>query len=802
MKPNRSFPLYLFIASLAISFPLPQAMAAKHPVLSTSATPAAAKDKKRTPAQASPPPSHPNAQLADKEIDRKVESLISSMTLAEKAGQLAQYTAGFPTGPGTHRENYEVMITKGEVGSLLNVNNAADANKFQHVAMEKSRLHIPLLFGLDVVHGDRTTFPVPLGMAASFDPTLVEQTARVAATESRADGVNWVFSPMVDIARDARWGRMVEGAGEDPYLGSAMARAYVAGYQGKDLASPDSVAACVKHFAAYGAPVAGRDYNAVDMSEIMLRQNYLPTYHAAIAPGNGFGAATVMSSFNSLNGVPATANPFIQTQVLRKEWGFDGLVVSDYGAISELLKHSIAADGAQAAEKALTAGVDMDMEGDLYRTRVPALVQSGQMPIEVVDEAVRRILRVKYAMGLFEHPYAPDNAKPYEATESKRKLARAAAEESLVLLKNEALEGSGPLLPFNVEKSSKTPLSVALIGPFADSKSDMLGSWAGSGDPGNVVTLRAALEARLPKGQFVYAKGTDARTTSMAGFDEAVAAAKRASVVILTLGEAADETGEATSKTDLNLPGNQQQLLEAIVATGKPVVLVIFSGRPLSIPWAARHVPSIVEAWFPGIEAGPALADTLFGDANFSGKLPVEFPQSVGQEPLYLAQLPTGRPAGDTDLTHPPTNGEEKYLSRYIDETNAPVFPFGWGLSYAHFSYSPVTIQHTMGSSSEVGKVEVSVDVKNTSAVAGTEAVQLYIRDTVASVEQPVRELKGFERVTLGPGEQKHVSFTLGFDDLAFYNVALKRVVEPGTFKVWVGGSSAATNEAEFTVMK
>ena len=757
---------------------------------------ASAKDKNPA-STATPPTPHPNAQLADKELNRKVDTLLSSMTLAEKAGQLAQYTAGFPTGPGTHRENYEVMIAKGEVGSLLNVNNAADANRFQHVAMEKSRLHIPLLFGLDVVHGDRTTFPVPLGMAASFDPQLVEQTARMAAMESRADGVNWVFSPMVDIARDARWGRMVEGAGEDPFLGSAMARAYVKGYQGKDLSAPDAVAVSVKHFAAYGAPVAGRDYNAVDMSQITLRQVYLPTYKAAIDAG----AATVMSSFNSLNGVPASANPFTLTQILRKEWGFDGLVVSDYGAISELLKHGVAADGAQAAQKALTAGVDMDMEGDLYRTRIPALVQSGQLPIEVVDEAVRRILRVKYAMGLFDHPYAPEMMAPYHPTDENKKLARQAAQESLVLLKNEALQGSGPLLPLH-SGADKQATHVALIGPFADSKSDMLGSWAGSGDPANVTTLRAALEARLPPGQLLFAKGTDVRSTSTAGFDEAVAAAKQSSVVVLALGEPADETGEATSKTDLNLPGNQEQLLEAVAATGKPVVLIIFSGRPLSIPWAAAHVPSIVEAWFPGIQAGPALVDTLFGDANFSGKLPVEFPQSVGQEPLYYAQLPTGRPAGDTDLSHPPTNSEEKYLSRYIDQTNAPVYPFGWGLSYARFTYSPLMVKHSMGSSNDVGKIEVGVDVKNNGSVAGTETVQLYVRDMVASVEQPVRELKGFERVTLAPGEQKHVTFTLGFDDLAFYNVALQRVVEPGTFKVWVGGSSAALDEGEFTVLQ
>ncbi len=767
--------------------------------LASLSSAAAAKHPEPLPA---PAVTHPNPQLTGKDLDRKVEALLSQMTLAEKAGQLNQFTAGVATGPGTHRENYDVMVQKGELGSLINVVDAATSNHYQHIAMENSRLHIPLLFGLDVVHGDRTTFPVPLGMAASFDPQLVEQTAHVAAVESRADGVNWVFSPMVDIARDARWGRIIEGAGEDPVLGSAMAKAYVRGYQGNDLSSPDAVAACVKHFAAYGAPVAGRDYNAVDMSEMQLRQTYLPTYKAAIDTG----AATVMSSFNSLNGVPATANPFTLTQILRKEWGFDGLVVSDYGAVSELLAHGVAADGAAAADKALTAGVDMDMEGDLFLTRIPALVQSGQLPLPVVDEAVRRILRVKFAMGLFDHPYAPDNGKPYVATAEKRVLARQAAEESLVLLKNEALQGSGPLLPLQADR--KKQMKFALIGPLADSQHDMLGSWAASGNAKDAVTLRQALAKRLPQEALLYAKGTDATGTSTDGFADAVAQAKQADVVLLALGEPADDTGEASSRTRLSLPGNQEQLLEAVVAAGKPVVLVLFGGRPPAIPWAAAHVPAIVEAWFPGIEAGTAIVDALFGKdeaggyINFSGKLPVEFPQSVGQEPLYLAQLPTGRVAGNVDLTHPPANAEERYLSRYIDETNAPVYPFGWGLSYAHFSYSTPVVNHTMGSSSEVGKVEVSVDVKNTSSVAGSEVVQLYVRDMVASVEQPVRELKGFQRVTLAPGEQKHVSFALGFNDLAFYNVALKRVVEPGTFKIWVGGNSASTNEAEFTVLQ
>ncbi len=723
------------------------------------------------------------------------------MTLREKVGQLAQYSAGTATGPGTGREDFDTMITKGEVGSLLNVTEAAKANRYQHLAVEKTRLHIPLLFGYDVVHGDHTTFPVPLGLAASFDPALVEQTARMAATEARADGVNWVFSPMVDIARDARWGRIVESAGEDPYLGSAIARAYVHGYQGDDLSSPDAVAACVKHFAAYGAPVAGRDYNAVDMSELTLRQVYLPPYKAGIDAG----AATVMSSFNSLNGVPASADPFTLTEILRKEWDFHGAVVSDWNAVGELLNHAIAADGATAAQKAINAGVDMDMQSDLYRTRMVALVQSGAVSQATVDEAVRRILRVKFALGLFERPYADEQQPAYHATPEKRALARRAAEESFVLLKNDAVAGAGRLLPLG--KSAHT---IALIGPLADSQTDMLGSWAASGNPKDAVTLRQALAARLGD-RLLYAKGTDidaaapteTAAASKPGFGEAIAAAQKADVVIFALGEGGPSmTGEATSRTRLGLPGDQQQLLAAVAATGKPVVLVLFNGRPLAISWAAAHVPAILEAWFPGLEAGPALVATLFGEANPSGRLPVSFPYDAGQEPLYLAQLPTGRPAGEADLSHPPANGEEKYLSRYIDTPNAPVFPFGFGLSFTQFTYAPLQVEHTMGSPTQVGQIRVSTEVSNTGPVAGTEVVQLYLRDKVASVEQPVRELKGFRRIALAPGEHKHVEFTLGFDDLAFYNADLRRVVEPGEFQVWIGGSSSATESAAFTVLR
>lgn len=763
-------------------------------LVSTAAVASAQIHLHKTPAASTgPAPTHASAALSGKVLNDRVEALLAKMTLAEKIGQLSQYSVGTATGPGAGMEDFDALVAKGATGSLFNVPGAAKVNHFQHIAMEKSRLHIPLLIGQDIIHGDHTTFPVPLALAASFDPELVRQTAHMAATESRTDGINWVFSPMVDIARDARWGRIVESAGEDPYLGSALSAAYIHGYQGDSLTDTTSVAACVKHFAAYGAAIAGRDYNTTDMSQIMLRQVYLPPYKAAIDAG----AVSVMSAFNALNGVPSSANPFLLTEVLRKEWGFDGLVVSDWGAVRELIKHSIVADGTGAAQEAVTAGVDMDMQSDLYRSRLPGLVQNGQVPTSVIDEAVRRILRVKFAMGLFEHPYAPENAPAYQATEDKRALTRKAAEESFVLLKNDPIAGAGALLP--LAKSAKT---VALIGPLADSKDDMLGSWGGNGDPKDVVTLRAALEQRLGD-RLVYAKGTEILGDSNAGFAEAEAAARKSDIVIVALGESGPGmTGEATSRTHLGLPGNQEQLLEALEATGKPVVLVLFDGRPTAITWAAKHVPAIVEAWFPGIEAGPALTATLFGESNPSGRLPVEFPYSVGQEPLYLAQLPTGRPAGDADLSHPPSNSEDKYLSRYIDSPNAPVFPFGWGLSYSRFSYSPVRIEHTGGSSQAVGQIRVTAEVKNEGPVAGAEVVQLYLRDKVASVEQPMRELKGFQRITLAPGESKAVTFTLGFDDLAFYNVDLRRVVEPGAFDVWLGGSSAATDSASFTVLQ
>lgn len=762
-----------------------------------------------------------NPQLGSKSLNERVDALLKKMTLEEKVGQLVQYSAGFATGPAASRLTYDELVAEGSVGSLSNVVGAEKTNHFQHIAMEKSRLHIPLMFGLDVIHGDHTTFPNPLAIAASWDAKAAETVARTGAEESRADGIDWVFSPMVDISRDPRWGRIVESNGEDPYLSSAMARAWVKGYQQDDLSRPDSVAACVKHYAAYGAAIAGRDYNATDMSEITLRQVYLPPYQAAVQAG----VATVMSSFNSINGVPATANPFTLTQVLRREWGFDGFVVSDWGAVAELLNHAIGADGATVARKALEAGVDVDLEGNLYATTLVAQVRSGEIPESVVDEAVRRVLRVKFALGLFEHPYTEPHPA-YVATPERRAIARKVADETMVLLKNDPVEGVGALLPIPAKAKR-----IALIGPMADDAQDLLGAWSAAGNPKDVITLKQALEERLGD-RLLYAKGCGllkgkdenilnqimyggrvaaAKSEPLPDDDktiaEAVTVAKQADVAILALGEPTQwMEGEATSRVHLGFTGSQEKLIEAVVATGKPVILVVLAGRPLELSWAAAHVPAILEAWTPGIEAGPAVMDVLFGNVNPSGKLPVSFPRAVGQEPLYYAQLPTGRPAHG-DLSHMPYNAEEKFLSRYVDEQNSALFPFGWGLSYTRFRYSTPTVSRTevplrviMANHKPV--VMVGVDVTNTGTVAGTEVVQLYIRDTVASVEQPVRELKGFARVSLAPGETKHATFPLGFDELSFYNAAVQRTVEPTTFDVWVGGSSLATEETSFRVVQ
>ena len=749
-----------------------------------------------------------NPALTAPGLEQKVDALLGRMTLEEKIGQLVQYSAGQPTGPGTGRTGDNDMISKGEVGSLFNVTDAVKVNAFQKIAMEKSRLRIPLIFGLDVIHGFRTTFPIPLGLSATWDPSLVQQAARVAAREASAAGVRWAFSPMVDIARDARWGRMAEGSGEDPFLGSAMARAFVRGYQGERLDSPDSVAACPKHFVGYGAAEGGRDYNSAEISEHTLHQIYLPPFHAALDAG----AVTLMSSFNALDGVPASANPFTLTDILRDEWGFRGFVVSDWSSIGELIPHGIANNGATAAKKAFLAGVDMDMVSNLYHENLLNLVRSGQIPESRIDEAVRRILRVKFALGLFDRPYTDESKESAAMLQPESiALARKAAEESFVLLKNSP-DGGRPLLPL-----SSMLGTVALIGPAADDAGNMLGCWPGMGRAQDVITLKAALTEKLGADHLRYARGSGYLDGSDAEIAAAVEAAKQSDLAILALGENAPEmTGEAASRAHLDLPGHQEKLLEEVVATGKPVVLILFSGRPLTLPWAFEHVPAVLAAWFPGVQAGPALTDVLFGSANPSGRLTVSWPRSVGQEPLYYDSLNTGRPADGVDLNHPPENSREKFVSRYLDEPNSPQFPFGFGLSYTEFRYSKIELstdsldasllasQLAAQLSSSAQKpnpiLSVSADVTNTGNLAADEVVQLYIRLRGTSVALPVRALKGFQRISLGPGETRKITFHLGPDAFAFWNINNQYTVEPAHATVWIAPDSAHGQSASLVL--
>ena len=740
--------------------------------------------------------------IADPSLDARVESLLQSMTLDEKIGQLVQYSAGQATGPGTGRTDYKDMIARGQIGALLNVVDTPLLNEYQRIAVEKSRLHIPLLFGLDVIHGFRTEFPIPLGMASTWDPSLVEKASRVAASEASAIGIRWTFSPMVDIARDARWGRIAEGAGEDPYLGSAMAAAYVRGYQGSRLDAPDSMAACAKHYVGYGAAEAGRDYNSTEISEHTLREFYLPPFHAAVDAG----AATLMSAFNSLNGVPSSANPFTLTQVLRKEWGFKGIVVSDWSSVGELVAHGIAADDATAARKAFLAGVDMDMTSSLYHDHMAQLVGSGAVPEAKIDESVRRILRVKLALGLFENPYVDEGRAQHAFfLPESLQLAQTVAEHSFVLLKNAPAVGGKPLLP--ISKQVKT---VAVIGPLADDPSDPEGK---STAPKSVaLSFPAELARRLGESNVIRSKGVGILQGSDEEIAAAVSATKRADLVILTLGESPDMSGEAASRSNLGLPGRQKELLEAIVNTGKPVVLILFSGRPLTLPWAFEHVPAVLAAWFPGTEAGPALARTLFGEVNPSGKLVLSWPRSVGQEPLYYNALSTGRPTGKIDLTRPPNDAESKYVSRYIDEQDTPQFPFGYGGSYTTYAYGTTEISKTQLSAAELNQelsgkagaresLTVEASVSNTGSRAGEELVQLYVRLQGTSTAQPVRALKGLQRIALAPGETKKVTFRLAADAFAIWNDRNQFAVEPAKVAVWISPDSAEGSEAKLEIL-
>lgn len=745
-----------------------------------------------------------SSSLTDPSTEKTVEALLKRMTLEEKVGQLVQYSVGTPTGPGTGRGDYEDMVARGQVGSLFNLDNAAAANRYQHLAVEKSRLHIPLLFGLDVIHGYRTTFPVPLGLASTWDPQIVEKAARVAARESAADGVRWVFSPMVDIARDPRWGRIIESAGEDPYLGSVMARAYVRGYQGKNLSAEDSVAACPKHFVGYGAAEGGRDYNSTEISEHTLREVYLPPFYAALDEG----AASIMSAFNSLNGVPASANPFTLTEILRKEWKFPGLAVSDWTSLKELMGHGIANDGETAARKAFSAGVDMDMESNLYHVHLVELVKKGEISEEQIDQAVRRVLRVKIALGLFEKPYTDESrADRGPLAKENLEVAREAAERSFVLLKND-LVGPKRVLPLGVDTRT-----VALIGPLADDPGQMLGSWSARGQATDVVTLRNALTERLGVPRVKYEKGGEILTSTEGQINAAVSAAESADVAIMALGEDAPRiTAEAGSRAHLDLPGRQEELLARVSATGKPVILLLFSGRPLTLNWAFAHVPAVVAAWFPGVEAGPALVRLLFGEALPSGRLVVSWPHSVGQIPVYYNALSTGRPAGGADLTRPPTNILDKFVSRYVDEPNAPQFPFGFGLTYTEFQYarpqaSAVRLnarQLNEDLRSRKGDVKevltVSANITNSGAVAAEEVAQLYVRLQGTSVAEPVRALRGFERVKFEAGETKKVTFHLSAEAFALWDIHNEHKVEPCRVSVWLAPDSARGDAAELEI--
>ncbi len=742
--------------------------------------------------------------LAKLSIERRVEDLLKQMTAEEKVGQLVQYSVGTPTGPGTGRGGYDEMIASGEVGSLFNLEDVRAANHFQHIAMEKSRLRIPLLFGLDVIHGYRTIFPVPLALASTWDPPVVERAARVAAEEATADGVKWTFSPMVDIARDARWGRIVEGAGEDPFLGSEIARAYVRGYQGKNLDAADSMAACVKHYVGYGAAEGGRDYNTAEISEHTLREVYLPPFYAALEEGG----ASLMSAFNPLNSVPASANAFTLKQILRQEWQFQGLVVSDWTSVGELMAHGIANDRETAARRAFTAGVDMDMESNLYHPYLTALLKSGKVNETQLDEAVRHVLRVKFALGLFDNPYT-DQTRKKEGPLERQSLdvARVAAERSFVLLKNANGKDAQPLLPL------KKGQTVALIGPLADNAGNMLGAWAGRGRPEDVVTLKAALTDGIGASHVKYAQGGQILTASDKDIADAVAAAKKSTVAILALGEDAPTmTGEAGSRAHLDLPGRQEELLEKVAATGTPVVLLLFSGRPLTLPWVFEHVPAVLAAWFPGVQSGPALFRVLYGETSPAGRLVVTWPRTVGQIPLYYNALHTGRPAGKVDLSRPPKTVTEKYVSRYVDETNAPQFPFGYGLSYTTIEYAPAEVSVSKVSAKSLNEhlrtrnadqnqdVIVTVKVTNKGKVAAEEIVQLYVGLRGTSVAEPVKSLKAFQRVSLSPGDTRKVIFQLEPEVFAFWDERTNWGVAAGKATIWVGPNAAVDEGVELEV--
>jgi beta-glucosidase len=731
-------------------------------------------------------------------IDVRVDSVLSLMTLEEKIGQLNLPSAGaFVTGEA-ESSDIAKKIEEGKVGGLFNIKGVAAIREMQKIAVEKSRLKIPLLFGMDVIHGYESVFPIPLGLSCSFDLDLIEHTARIAASEASADGINWTFSPMVDLSRDPRWGRISEGSGEDTYLGSEIARAMVRGYQGKDLAANNTIMSCVKHYALYGASEAGRDYNTVDMSRHRMYNEYLPPYKAAVDAGVG----SIMASFNEIDGIPATANKWLLTDVLRTEWGFDGFVVSDYTGVSEMISHGVG-DLQTVSAKALAAGLDMDMVSEGLLTTLGQSVKDGKVTEQQIDAACRRILKAKFILGLFDDPYRycnSDRAKAEVFTDSNRAEARKAATQSFVLLKNE-----GNILP--IKKSA----TIALVGPLADAKENMTGTWSVAARFSQSISLREGLQKVVgSNAKILYAKGSNLdedetleanstmfgkslhrdKRSAAAIRDEALRMARNADVIVAAVGEAAEMTGEAASRTNIDIPETQRELLKALLKTGKPVVLVLFTGRPLTLTWEQKNIPAILNVWFGGSEAGDAIADVLFGDVNPSGKLSTTFPQNVGQIPIYFAHKNTGRPLRGPWF--------QKFQSNYLDVSNEPLYPFGYGLSYTTFEYGDVKLDKSEMTTAD--SVTVSIDVTNVGSRDGAEVVQLYIRDLVGSVTRPIKELKDFKKVSFKAGEKKTVTFTVNVDDISFYNSDLKWGSEPGEFTVFVGGNSRDVKEAGFVL--
>ena len=744
-----------------------------------------------------------NAAFKDAKMDRFVDGLMKKMTLEEKVGQLNLPVAGdIVTGEGKS-VGVEDRIAKGEVSGLLNVKGAAAIRRYQQIAVEQSRLGIPLIFGMDVIHGYETTFPIPLGLSCTWDMAAVEESARIAAVEAWSDGIAWTFSPMVDLGRDPRWGRVSEGSGEDPYLNARVAEAMVYGYQGRpgeQFTSKDEIMACVKHFALYGGAEAGRDYNTVDMSHQRMFNEYMTGYKAAADAGAG----SFMASFNVVDDVPASVNKWLLTDVLREQWGWDGFVVSDYTGISECIAHGVG-DYHEVGVRSLNAGMDMDMVAEALFTQTIPGIRNGEVSRKTLDRAVRRVLEAKYKLGLFDDPYKfcrEEEAARILYSDENRAVARRISGESYVLLRNE-----GGLLPLQRKGT------IAVVGPLANTGTNMPGTWSVAAQHGRTTTLlRGITEIAGQNVKVLYAKGSnlcsdyklemnstmfgrelgrDSRTDKQL-LDEALTIARKADVIIAALGEASEMSGEASSRSSLDIPDVQKDLLKALLKTGKPVVLVLFNGRPLTIQWESENVPAILDAWFGGTEAAYSIADVLFGDVNPSGKLTMTFPKNVGQIPIYYAHKNTGRPLDEGGWFM-------KFRSNYLDVDNDPVYPFGYGLSYTTFEYGPVSLSAPSMKAGE--KLIASVEVKNTGSVAGKEIVQMYIRDVVASSSRPVRELKGFEKVLLQPGETKTVSFEIDVDALSFWNQEMEYVAEPGEFKVYIGGDSRTVNEASFELL-